>query len=180
MIESPGVHAHGIKVFDGADDDALVLVVAHDLHLKFLPAEQAFFDEHLVARRDIEAVGTIALVFLAVVGDAAPAAAERVARADDDREVADQFVGCLERVGQIVMVAERATSRPIFSMACLKISRVLALFDGFRLRSDQFDPVFFENSGVAKSIDRFRPVWPPSVGSRASGFSRAMIFSSLR
>src|SRR5690606_29635854 len=28
-----GVHAHGVEVLDGADDDALVLVVAHDLHL---------------------------------------------------------------------------------------------------------------------------------------------------
>jgi hypothetical protein len=35
-----GVHAHRVEVLDGADDDAVVLVVAHDLHLEFLPAEQ--------------------------------------------------------------------------------------------------------------------------------------------
>ncbi len=34
-----GVHAHRIEVLDRADDDAIVLLVAHHLHLEFLPAE---------------------------------------------------------------------------------------------------------------------------------------------
>ena len=37
-----GVHAHRIEVLDRADDDAVVALVAHHLHLEFLPAEHRF------------------------------------------------------------------------------------------------------------------------------------------
>ena len=36
-----GVDAHGIDVLDGADDDHVVLEVAHDLQLELLPADDA-------------------------------------------------------------------------------------------------------------------------------------------
>ena len=49
-----GVHAHRIEVFDGADDDGVVGQIAHDLQLEFLPAQHAFFDQHLVHGREIE------------------------------------------------------------------------------------------------------------------------------
>ena len=38
---------HRVNVLDGADDDAIVRLVADDLHLVFLPAEQAFIDKDL-------------------------------------------------------------------------------------------------------------------------------------
>ena len=34
-----GVHAHRVDVLDRADDDAVVRLVAHDLHLELFPAE---------------------------------------------------------------------------------------------------------------------------------------------
>ena len=42
-----GVHAHRVEVFDGADDDDVVVQVAHHLHLVFFPAQDRFFDQHL-------------------------------------------------------------------------------------------------------------------------------------
>jgi hypothetical protein len=42
------VHAHRVEVLDRADDDDVVGVVAHHLHLELLPADQALLDEHLV------------------------------------------------------------------------------------------------------------------------------------
>ena len=36
----PSVHAHGIKIFDRADDDAIIFFIAHYLHLEFFPADQ--------------------------------------------------------------------------------------------------------------------------------------------
>ena len=51
-------------------------MVAHDLHLVLFPAEQTFFDEHLVDRREIETVGADAFEFFLVVSDTAAAAAE--------------------------------------------------------------------------------------------------------
>ena len=64
--------AHRIKIFNRADDYALILVVAHDLHFVFLPAKQAFFDQYLSGGGHLEAVLHHLLVFLAIVGDAAP------------------------------------------------------------------------------------------------------------
>ena len=45
-----GVHAHGIEVLDGTDDDDVVGEIAHDFELEFFPAERALFDEHFVDR----------------------------------------------------------------------------------------------------------------------------------
>ena len=39
------VNSHGIEVFDGADDDAVIGVIAHDLHFVLFPAEKGFFDQ---------------------------------------------------------------------------------------------------------------------------------------
>ena len=45
-----GVHAHRVDVLDRADDDAVVRLVADDLHLVLLPAEHALLDQHFVGR----------------------------------------------------------------------------------------------------------------------------------
>ena len=42
-----GMHAHRIEVLDRADDDAIVVLVAHHLHLELFPAEHRFLDQHL-------------------------------------------------------------------------------------------------------------------------------------
>ncbi len=43
-----GMHAHGVKIFDGADDDDVVFGVAHHLKLVLFPAEHGFFDQTLM------------------------------------------------------------------------------------------------------------------------------------
>jgi hypothetical protein len=42
------VHAHGIEVLDGADDDDVVVHVAHHLQLELLPPQHRLLDEHLL------------------------------------------------------------------------------------------------------------------------------------
>ena len=54
--------SHGVEIFDGANDDALVLPVPHDLHLVFLPAEQALFDEHLMYGGNLQSMGDDLLI----------------------------------------------------------------------------------------------------------------------
>ena len=66
-----GVHAHGIEVLDGADDDHVIGEIAHHLELVFLPSQDGFFDQHLVHRRKIKAAGHDLQQLLAVIGDAA-------------------------------------------------------------------------------------------------------------
>ena len=45
-----GVNAHGIEIFDGADDHHVVFVIAHHLQLELLPAEDRLFDQDFVYR----------------------------------------------------------------------------------------------------------------------------------
>ena len=45
-----GVHAHRVDVLDRADDDGVVGVVAHQLELELVPAEEGLLDEHLADR----------------------------------------------------------------------------------------------------------------------------------
>ena len=78
-----GMHAHRVEVLDGADDDAVVRLVADDLHLVLLPAEHALLDQHLVGGGGVEAPLHDVEELLAVIGDAAAGAAHGEGRADD-------------------------------------------------------------------------------------------------
>ena len=78
-----GVDAHRVQVLDGADDDAVVLRVAHDLHLELFPADETFLNQQLLGRRQVQASAADLFHLLRVVGDAATRAAQREARADD-------------------------------------------------------------------------------------------------
>src|SRR5690606_22352084 len=71
------MHAHRVHVLDGADDDAVVRLVADDLHLVFLPAEDGLLDQHFRGGGGVEAALDDLEEFGAVVGDAAARAAER-------------------------------------------------------------------------------------------------------
>src|SRR5690606_7885731 len=81
-----GMHAHGIEVFDRADNDAVVVFVADDLHLVLFPADQRFVDQQFTGRRQIEAAVANFDEFLAVVGDAAARAAHRERGPNDARK----------------------------------------------------------------------------------------------
>ena len=70
-----GMHAHRIDILDRADDDAVVVLVADDLHLVLLPAEHRFLDQHLGGRRGVEPALDDLQELLAVIGDAAAGAA---------------------------------------------------------------------------------------------------------
>ena len=77
---------HGVDVLDGADDDHVVLEVAHDLELELLPADHALLEQHLVGRRGVEA-GLDHRVELLVGGrHPSPVAAESEAGPDDERQ----------------------------------------------------------------------------------------------
>jgi hypothetical protein len=53
------MHAHRIDVLDGADDDAVVRLVADHFHLILFPAEQALVDQDLANRRGVDAGATM-------------------------------------------------------------------------------------------------------------------------
>ena len=65
-----GVHANRIDILDRADDHHVVFPVAHQFELEFLPAFDAFFEQHLVGRGIMQTgTGDTVQLFL-VMGDA--------------------------------------------------------------------------------------------------------------
>ena len=44
------VHAHGVDVFNGTDDDAVIDPVAHHLHFEFFPAKHRLLEQYLGGR----------------------------------------------------------------------------------------------------------------------------------
>ena len=69
------VNAHRIEVFDGADNNAIVFLVAYDFHLEFFPADDRFLDQQFLRRRSFQSALADIEKFLAVIGDAATGAA---------------------------------------------------------------------------------------------------------
>jgi len=80
--------AHGVEVFNRADDDAVVILIAHHLHLILFPANQRLINQQLFGRREVEAAGANLFKLFAVIGDAAAGAAHGKGGADNAR-VAD-------------------------------------------------------------------------------------------
>ena len=76
-----GVDAHRVDVLDRADDDDVVVAVAHHLELELAPAEHRLLDQHLVDRARREALGDDLGELGLGVADAAALAAERERRA---------------------------------------------------------------------------------------------------
>ncbi len=143
-----GMHAHGVEVFNGADDDDVVGEVAHHLELIFLPAEHALLNEALVDRREIEAARENFHQLLAVVGDAAARAAEREAGTDEHRET--ELAGVVEAVAKIVDERGTRDFEADANHRVLEEQTVFGLLDGFELGADQLDVVAVENAGVGQ------------------------------
>ena len=77
-------------------------------------------------------------------------------------------------------MAERAEPRPILVMAALNFSRSSALSMASREAPISSTPYFSSTPCLARSRAQLSAVCPPMVGSRASGRSLAMMFSSTR
>ena len=75
--------AHGVEVFDGADDGDVVGAVAQQLQFEFFPAQHGFFHQHFVGRRHVEPPAQGGIKFVFFVDEAASRAAQGVRRADN-------------------------------------------------------------------------------------------------
>ena len=145
VMESPGMHAHRIEVFNGADNDAVVRLVAHDLHFKFLPAQKRFFDQNFRNGRQLQPAPRHDFKFLAIIGNAAARAAQGVGRADDQRETPDAL-GHGARFLQIMGRAADGHIQPDGEHEVLENLAVLAALDGGGVGADHFHAVFFQRA----------------------------------
>ena len=82
----PCVHAHRVEIFDRANDDAVVCLVAHHLHLEFFPSQKRLFNQQLVGRRGFQTALADHLKLFGVIGDAPARASERKAGSNHGRK----------------------------------------------------------------------------------------------
>ena len=68
--------AHRVDILDGADDDAVIGLVADHLHLELFPAEYAFFDEHLGGGGKVQAMSDDLAEFFEIIGNTATGSGE--------------------------------------------------------------------------------------------------------
>ena len=72
----------------------------------------------------------------------------------------------------------RAEPKPMLVMASLNFKRSSAFSIAFSLAPIISTPYLANTPCLCKSSAQFSAVWPPIVGSKASGRSLAMIFSN--
>ena len=96
-----GVNAHRVEIFNRADDDDVVLAVAHHFQLVFLPADDGFFDQNLMLGAEVQPPLRHTFIFFDVIGNIAAHAAQRIGRPDNRRKAdfLDDFHGLFERLG---------------------------------------------------------------------------------
>jgi len=139
-----GVHAHRVEVLDGANDDAVVLLVADHLHLVFLPADQRFVDQQLFGRRQVQATGADFFEFFAVVGDTAASAAHGERWADDAREaeLLEHCIGLFHAVGD---TGARALQADVLH-GLVEARTVFGLVDGVGVGADHLYAELFQHA----------------------------------
>ena len=141
--------AHRIHVLDGADNDGVPRLVAHYLHLVFLPADQRLLYENLVVERRLEAARDNPRKLLRVVRDAAAGAAEREARAHDKRPRADGACNRF-RLGKRVGAAGTREIETDIAHRLLEKIAVFCAFDRLGLRADELNAVALQDTSLVE------------------------------
>ena len=62
------MYAHGVKVFDGTDNDTVILAVTDDFHLILFPSKQRLFNKDLRDRRSLKSAFYDLFEFIHVIG----------------------------------------------------------------------------------------------------------------
>ena len=136
------MHAHGVEVLDGAHDDAVAGVVAHDLHLVFFPTLDGLLDQHLVGGRKLKTLAHDGDEFLVSMRDATTGAAQGKART--------QHAGIAHTLGDglgvshAVGIARARDLQADLGHGLVKELAVLTALDGGKVTADHLDAVLVE------------------------------------
>ena len=162
-----GVHADGVEVFHAAHGDDVAGTVAHGLKLDLLPAVDIALDENLRDRGRVEAGLRGGGELLRAVGHAAPRAAERERRADDNG-VADAARD-LQRLGHGVRDAGGDGRLADGGHGLLEELAVLGLVDGFGVRADEADVVLLQKALLVELHRERQPRLAAETGEETVG-----------
>ena len=142
------MHAHRIQVFNGTDDDAIIRTVADHFHFKLFPAQHAFFHQHFAGHGGSQARGDDLFEFFAVIGNAAAGTAEGEGWANNARQPHNfqRIPGFGHGVRDFAFRAFNAD----FGHGVAEFLAIFGFINHFRLRTDQFAAVFFQNAGLGE------------------------------
>ena len=138
------MNAHRVKIFNRADDDAVIRPITDHFHLELFPADERLFDQELVGGRGLNAPLTDGFKFFGVIRNAAARAAQSKAGPNHQRkttaarELADLFLnrpGLFQRMGDARFCRVQAN----LGHGLFKLEPVFGFFDGLFFCADKLD-----------------------------------------
>ena len=138
------MHAHRVDVLDRAHHDHVVVAVAHQLELEFLPAEDGFLDQHVGARRRGEPVTGHPIDVLGGIRHAGAEAAHRERRPHHHRK-AELLDGFADFVHRETHAGARGFAAHL-GHDVLEPLPVLAALDRFEVGADEFNAIAFQHT----------------------------------
>ena len=142
------VHAHGIKIFNGADDDAVVLGVTHHFHFNFFPAKHALLNHDFRGGAGRKTIGSDGFEVFHVVGHAAARAAKRKGRAHNKGE--GQLVAELAHVFDGAGNAAGGHIEADVFHGLAEQFAALGFFDNVGACADKLNAAFRQNAALGK------------------------------
>ena len=136
------MHAHGIHVFNGADDNHIVVAVAHHLQFKLLPAQKRALQHNFAGHGQINAGSSQVLEFSPVVGHAATSATQGEAGAHNHRKANTLALG--HGLFQVVDNGRFRYLEPDFAHGVAEFLSALCLADHADIGCQEFNPVLVE------------------------------------
>ena len=161
--------AHRVEILDRADDDAVVGLVADDLDLELLPAEEGFLDENLGGGGHVETAARDGFEFLTVIGDPSARSAQGEGGTDDERVSADVF-GDLEDLVDRVGGTRFGYLQADLDHDLLEEGAVLAALDRLGVGADQPHLVLLEDAAVDQFHRRIECRLSAEGGEKGVGF----------
>ena len=138
------MHPQRIEIFDRADDDDVVVGVAHHLQLVFLPTKDRFLDQHFRNGRQLQAAANHVVEFAPIVRHrrAAPSHGETRSQHAGQANHLEHFVG----FGQIVHRPPAANLQPDLHHRLFEFFAILGLANDVGPGTDHLYPVFGQHA----------------------------------
>ena len=136
--------AHRVYIFNEADRDHVVVLVADNFELKLFPAEDGLLNEDLMHQGCLETAGHDHFELFFVIDETAAGAAHRVGRAKNDRVA--EFVSNLKTFFHAVsdLASRHLDSEHVHGL--FEFDTVLAALDRVDLNADDLYIIFIENT----------------------------------
>src|ERR1019366_1291517 len=144
----PRMHAHGIKVFNRADDNDVVRQIAHYFKLVLFPAQHALFEQALMYRRKIKSARQKLHKLFAVISNAAARAAQRKARPNQHRK--SELRSKIKPVAKIIHQHRFRNLKADANHRILEQQPVLSLLDRLKLCANQLHVIAVQNPRIGQ------------------------------